>query len=93
MIHQRKHPALDVDGCYGCKISSVRLNTDNLTRERDGRSPTGGSTTREYVKRMYEKRRAAGQPDPEPVTKEAAAFAPAAGVARPKNYKKINGGL
>ena len=23
MIHQRRHPALDVEGCYGCHISSV----------------------------------------------------------------------
>lgn len=26
MIHQKKHPNLDVDGCFGCKISGVRFN-------------------------------------------------------------------
>lgn len=35
--HQETHPALDVDGCYGCKISSVRLGgLTRLAAEREG---------------------------------------------------------
>lgn len=43
MIHRQTHPDLDVAGCFGCKISSVRFGTvpggakdrrNNITRER-----------------------------------------------------------
>jgi hypothetical protein len=93
VIHQRTHPGLDVSGCFGCKIATVNLPTAALAMERDGRSVTGGDTTREYVRRMFEKRRADGLPDPVPETAAAAKFAPAAGVARDKKYKEANNGL
>lgn len=26
ILHQKKHPNLDVEGCYGCKLASVRTS-------------------------------------------------------------------
>jgi hypothetical protein len=30
MIHAKTHPTLDVDGCFGCKISGVKLGVSEL---------------------------------------------------------------
>ena len=82
MKHQETHPSLNVEGCFGCKISGVKVGIQALRDENAGADVTGGMGTREYVKKMYSDRRAAGQPDPEPANKKAAAFAPARGVLR-----------
>lgn len=81
MIHWETHPEY-VEGCFACKISTVTGNTANLRRDREGRGPGGDMSTREYVKDMYEKRRARGLPDPEPENRKAAAMAPARGILR-----------
>jgi hypothetical protein len=92
-IHQeRTHPEF-VDGCYGCKLTTINLSAAGVKMERIGKDVTGGRGTRRYVQDMYARARAAGKPDPVPDNAEAAAFAPAAGVVRPKNYKANNGGL
>ena len=81
MKHLERHPTY-VEGCFGCKVATVRGNTANLAREREGRGPGGSMTNREYVKSMYEARRANGYPDPEPENRKAAAFAPKRGILR-----------
>ena len=65
-----------------CKISTVRLHTENIKRANNGTSVTGGLTDREYARNMYEHARATGQEDPIPMNSEAAALAPAKGVFR-----------
>lgn len=80
--HQEKHFNLDVEGCYGCKIANINLSAASVTIERQGKSATGGMTNREYVRKMYEDRRAAGMLDPEPANRKSAAFAPKRGVIR-----------
>lgn len=81
MKHWETHPTY-VEGCFGCKISTVRGNTENLAREREGRGPGGDMSNREYVRKMYEDRRAAGLEDPEPENRKAAALAPKRGIVR-----------
>lgn len=81
MKHWETHPEY-VDGCFGCKLTTVNADASTFTRERNGDGVTGGMTNREYVKDMYEKRRAAGLEDPVPSNKKAAAFAPGKGVFR-----------
>lgn len=40
--HQEKHPYLDVEGCYGCKISSVRFGgLARMASERAGNYTQG----------------------------------------------------
>ena len=80
--HQETHPTLDVEGCYGCKISHIKVGTASFSRDRKGEGPGGSMTNREYVRKMYEDRRAAGLPDPEPANRASAAFAPKRGVMR-----------
>ena len=92
MKHRETHPE-HVEGCLPCKWATVSTNTYGITKERKGEGLMGDEGTRAYVEKMYEDRRRDGRPDPVPKTKEAAAFAPAAGVSRAKNYKEINGGL
>ena len=74
-------------------MHTLRFSVNNLRVERNGGDVTGGRGTREYVRSMYERRRANGLPDPVPSNKKAAAFAPAMGVARDKKYRTANGGL
>ena len=81
MKHWETHPDY-VEGCFGCKLTTVKGNTENLSRERAGVDVTGGMGTSEYVKKMYEDRRAAGLPDPEPENKKSAKFAPRRGIVR-----------
>lgn len=92
MKHWDTHPQY-IEDCQPCKWASLSYNTDTFTKERKGEGPMGDQGTRAYVEKMYEDRRREGRADPVPTTKEAAKFAPAAGVARDKNYKKNNGGL
>lgn len=92
MKHWETHPSF-VDGCFGCKITTVTADASALTRERNGVDVTMGMGTEAYVKRMYRRAREEGKPDPIPATKAAARYAPAAGVDRGKNYKKVNNGL
>lgn len=91
--HQEKHFDLNVEGCFGCKIASVKMQTAGLQMEREGKDATGGMGTRNYVKQMYNQRRKDGLPDPYPKNKKAAQYAPAKGVVRDKKYKEANGGL
>lgn len=95
-LHQeRTHPEY-VEGCFGCKISSVKIGgTAALRREREGTDVTDGKGTATYVKEMYAKMRAAGRPDPRPQNKKAARYAPAAGplLRGSKKYKEANNGL
>lgn len=79
MKHLETHPDF-VEGCFGCKLTTLTFNTSSMKREREGRDVTNGRGTREYVRDMYEKRRAAGMEDPIPENKKSAAFAPAKGV-------------
>ena len=65
--------------CFPHKIRTVQTNTTAIKMERQGRDVTDGRGTREYVRDMYEKRRAAGLEDPIPENKKAAAFAPRKG--------------
>lgn len=62
--------------CLPHKLKTVSMETSTLKREREGRDVSGGRGTREYVRDMYEQRRAAGLPDPVPENKKSAAFAP-----------------
>lgn len=93
-IHQRQtHPDY-VEGCYGCKLTSINLSAAGVKMERTGKDVSGGRGTRKYVHDMYARARAAGKPDPVPDNAEAAAYAPAAGVlGNTKKYKANNGGL
>lgn len=36
MIHAETHPSLDVEGCFGCKISSVRFGVARLKADNRG---------------------------------------------------------
>lgn len=65
-----------------CKISTIRLNTENIKRANNGTSVTGGMTDREYAKNMFDHARSTGQEDPIPMNGEAAKLAPAKGVFR-----------
>ena len=31
MIHQKTHPGLDVDGCFACRVSGVRMGMNTTT--------------------------------------------------------------
>lgn len=92
-IHQRtKHPEL-VDGCYGCKLTTIQMSAADFALEREGKDVTGGRGTSAYVKSMYAKARAAGRPDPEPMNSEAAKYAPPRGVFKTKKHIEANNGL
>ena len=54
---------------------------------------SGGLGTTEYVKQMYENRRAIGLNDPQPANKKAARYAPGIGTRGGKKYRAANGGL
>lgn len=75
---------LNRDGlCFYHKLQTVYTSTATITRERKGQGPAhGDGGTREYVRSMYQQRRAAGLPDPIPENSKAAAFAPAKGLSR-----------
>ena len=86
--------SLNRDGlCFYHKVKTVRTNIADLRRENRGEGIAGDSGTAEYVRSMYETRRAQGLPDPLPENAEAAKFAPAIGVHGGKAYRKVNGGL
>ncbi len=62
---------------------TLNMNAGPFTRERQGRGPGfSDEGTGSYVRKMYEDRRAAGLPDPEPKNSKSAAFAPARGPIR-----------
>lgn len=87
---------LNRDGvCFYHKMKTIRFGVEGVRRERNGKGlgPDGDSSTREYVRNMYEQRRKDGLPDPIPENAEAAKFAPAAGPMRDKKYKEANNGL
>ena len=94
MIHRKIHP-LFIEGCDPCKWASVNLSAAQFTTEREGKGPgmTGTEGSREYVRKMFEDRRAAGMSDPIPENPSAAKFMPAIGVHGGKDYRKNNGGI
>lgn len=51
MIHQRKHPNLDVEGCFGCKVAHTSFGS-NSTTSRGGRVSEIESTERRWAKDM-----------------------------------------
>lgn len=71
-----------VDGCFGCKLTTLGVNTAALKMHNSGADITDGRGTAAYVKDMYAEARAKGEEDPIPANKKAAAFAPAKGVYR-----------
>ena len=79
--------------CFPHKIRTLRFDIDTLQKENRGLDASGGLGTSEYVKRMYETRRAAGLNDPEPANKKAAVYAPVIGTRGGKKYRAQNGGL
>ncbi len=79
--------------CFPHKIKTVNMDIDHLRRDNMGAGVAGNLGNKEYVKQMYENRRAAGMSDPEPANKEAAKYAPAAGTSGGKKYRAQNGGL
>lgn len=65
--------------CFPHKIKTIRVGTESLKREREGRDASGGQGARAYAENMYKRRRAAGLPDPIPHNKESARYAPRKG--------------
>lgn len=91
MKHFETHPEY-VEGCFGCKLTTIAGHTAALRMEREGRDVTGGEGTKAYVENMYREARAKGERDPIPANSKAAAYAPAAGVlGNTKEYRRING--
>lgn len=35
-LHARSHPSLDVEGCFGCKVASVRFGVARLKADNRG---------------------------------------------------------
>ncbi len=79
--------------CFKHKIRTLNFDIDGLRRETRDMDASGGLGTAEYVKRMYEDRRAAGMHDPEPENKKAARYAPPIGTRGGKKHRAANGGL
>ncbi len=79
--------------CFKHKIRTLHFDLDGLKRENRDLDVSGGLGTTEYVKQMYENRRAAGLCDPEPENEKAARYAPAIGTRGGKKYRAANGGL
>lgn len=79
--------------CFPHKAKTINMDIDGLRMENRDLDVTGGLGMTEYVKQMYENRRAAGMCDPEPDNKKAAVYAPAIGTRGSKKYRAQNGGL
>ncbi len=79
--------------CFKHKIQTLHFDLKDLRMENRGLDASGGLGTTEYVKQMYENRRAAGLNDPAPANKKAARYAPAIGTRGGKKYRAANGGL
>ena len=79
--------------CFPHKMKTVGFNLKHLHADVQGDNVQGDIGTTEYVKNMYENRRAAGMADPEPANAEAAKYAPAIGTRGGKKYREANGGL
>jgi hypothetical protein len=92
MKHWETHPEY-IEGCDPCRWATVTPATQVITLERKGEGPHGDLGSREYVNKMFEDRRRNGLPDPVPAEGNDGRWAPAAGVNRSKDYKKVNGGL
>jgi glycine/serine hydroxymethyltransferase len=61
MKHQETHPNLDVEGCFGCRVSGVRMGT-NTTTTRGAKVAEVNKTERNWNKDMpaYKRLRANG---------------------------------
>lgn len=63
MIHRRTHPNLDVEGCFGCKASSINFGTVPGAHK-DSKTRISRLSQREKeLSRYAEKRKAGEQPD------------------------------
>ncbi len=51
MIHQQTHPTLDVEGCFACRVSGVRMGM-NTTTTRGQNVESINSTERNWQKDM-----------------------------------------
>lgn len=51
MIHQQTHPTLDVDGCFACRVSGVRMGM-NTTTTRGQNVDSINKTERNWQKDM-----------------------------------------
>ena len=49
MKHQETHPNLDVEGCFGCRVSGVRMGT-NTTTTRGAKVAEVNTTERNWNK-------------------------------------------
>lgn len=79
--------------CLRHKLLTVSSNSEALRQERNGTDLTEGKGMATYVRDMYEKRRSAGLPDPEPATRAAAKWVPKMPVNNRKKYRENNGGM
>jgi hypothetical protein len=61
MKHQETHPNLDVEGCFGCRVSGVRMGM-NTTTTRGAKVAEVNTTERNWNKDMpaYKRLRANG---------------------------------
>jgi len=61
MKHRETHPGLDVEGCFGCRVSQVRMGT-NTTTTRGAKVAEVTQTERNWNKDMpaYKRLRADG---------------------------------
>jgi hypothetical protein len=51
MIHQQTHPTLDVEGCFGCRVSAIRMGA-NTTTSRGAQVESVNKTERGWQKDM-----------------------------------------
>lgn len=61
MKHRETHPNLDVEGCFGCRISQIRMGT-NSTTSRGAQVAATNQTERNWKKDLpaYKRLRADG---------------------------------
>lgn len=85
---------LNRDGlCFPHKAKTVNMGIEFLKMDNRNKGVDGGMGTAEYVKQMYENRRAAGMHDPEAANEKAAIYAPKPPLIGRKAYRKANNGL
>lgn len=52
MLHAQTHPHLDVDGCFGCKVTGVRLGGLSRLKQERRLGMTQSEIGRENVERF-----------------------------------------
>lgn len=63
MIHQRTHPSLDVEGCYGCRISGIHWGAVPGGTRPGGRAKRFLERRERGLIKYAERRKAGEQPD------------------------------